>query len=147
MSVTAALLNTAASLLPLMVTVTLVVVPSALVTTKVSVRESPAFSSLKAELATKVQLPVASMLKLPYWPAVPVWATKVAGLSTSLMVRVPPVVSGAPVSVSWTLSLPRIAASLTGFTPMTMVMVSVPPLPSSTMAVKLSLPLKSPFGV
>ncbi|MCY1312594.1 hypothetical protein D9M70_630270 [compost metagenome] len=50
-SVTAALLNTAASLLPLMVTVTLVVVPSALVTTKVSVRESVAFSSLKAELA------------------------------------------------------------------------------------------------
>ncbi|MDT4854005.1 hypothetical protein FQZ97_882910 [compost metagenome] len=48
---TAVLLNTAASLLPLMVTVTLVVVPSALVTTKVSVRESPAFSSLKAELA------------------------------------------------------------------------------------------------
>ncbi|MNE96784.1 hypothetical protein D3C80_1950300 [compost metagenome] len=50
-SVTAALLNTAASLLPLMVTVTLVVVPSALVTTKVSVRESVAFSSLNAELA------------------------------------------------------------------------------------------------
>ncbi|MNP70324.1 hypothetical protein D3C76_1665430 [compost metagenome] len=48
---TAALLNTAASLLPLMVTVTLVVVPSALVTTKVSVRESVAFSSLNAELA------------------------------------------------------------------------------------------------
>ncbi|MOA22944.1 hypothetical protein D3C78_1435420 [compost metagenome] len=49
--VTVALLNTAASLLPLMVTVTLVVVPSALVTTKVSVRESVAFSSLNAELA------------------------------------------------------------------------------------------------
>ncbi|MCY1303609.1 hypothetical protein D9M70_533240 [compost metagenome] len=62
---TAALLSTAASLLPLMVTVTLVVVPSAPVTTKVSVSESSVFSSLKAELATKVQLPAASMLKLP----------------------------------------------------------------------------------
>ncbi|MCY1517471.1 hypothetical protein D9M68_521520 [compost metagenome] len=44
-------------------------------------------------------------------------------------------------------SLAATGASLTGFTPMVTVMVSVPPLPSSTMAVKLSLPLKSPFGV
>ncbi|MCY1449096.1 hypothetical protein D9M71_658160 [compost metagenome] len=44
-------------------------------------------------------------------------------------------------------SLAAAGASLTGFTPMVTEMVSVPPLPSSTMAVKLSLPLKLPFGV
>ena len=56
---------TGASLVPLMVMVTLVLVPSAAETSKLSVRLSPTFSSLKAELATKVHLPSVPMLKVP----------------------------------------------------------------------------------
>jgi len=52
------------------------------------------------------------MLKCPLVPAVADCATKVAGLSTSVMVNVPPVVSGALVSSKATTALERIAASL-----------------------------------
>ena len=45
-------------------------------------------------------------------PATLVCTTKVAGLSTSLMVNVPPVVSGALVSAKATVAELRIAASL-----------------------------------
>ncbi|MCY1371648.1 hypothetical protein D9M69_588010 [compost metagenome] len=63
--VTLSLAPTGRSLLPLMVTVTLVLVPSAAKTSKDSVSLSSTFSSLKAELATKVQAPAALMLKVP----------------------------------------------------------------------------------
>ena len=52
------------------------------------------------------------MLKTPLVPATLVWATKVAALSTSVMVSVPPVVSAALVSSSATVALDSTAASL-----------------------------------
>ncbi len=66
--VTLALLTTAASLLPVMVTVTLDLVPSMLVTSKLSLTLSPTFSSLNALLAVKVHWPSFARVNSPYWP-------------------------------------------------------------------------------
>ena len=95
-----------------MVTVT-EVVPSAAATEKVSLTESPTLSESKAELAVWLQRPAAVMEKLPLVPVVAVWATKVSALSTSEMVSVPLVVSGALVSSRATVAEERTAASLT----------------------------------
>ena len=140
---TVALERMAASLVPLMVTCTLVSVPSAAATEKVSETEAPTFRLSKALLAVKLQAPALSMLKVPWAPTVPVCATKVAALSTSLMVSAPLVVSAASVSSSATTSADRTAASLvpcrvtvtTCVVPSAVVTVmwsvSVPPLLSS----------------
>ncbi|MNJ73318.1 hypothetical protein D3C77_701000 [compost metagenome] len=64
--VTLALLTTAASLLPVMVTVTLDGVPSTLVTAKLSLSWSPTFSALNALLAVKVHWPSAARVNAPY---------------------------------------------------------------------------------
>ena len=95
-----------------MVTCTEVRVPSAAATEKVSETELPTFRLSKALLAVKLQAPAVSMLNVPMVPTVPVCATKVAGLSTSLMVSVPPVVSAALVSSRATTAEDRTAASL-----------------------------------
>ncbi|MNG22463.1 hypothetical protein D3C84_1069470 [compost metagenome] len=50
-------------------------------------------------------------------------------------------------SVALTASSPVTGASLTGVTVTLTGTVSVPPCPSLTVTVKLSLPLKLPFGV
>ncbi len=75
------------------------------------------------------------------------WVTVRVSPSTSLsLVRTLPVAGVSSVTAVGP-SLSATGASFTGFTPMLTVMVSVPPLPSSTMTVKLSLPLKSGLGV
>ena len=56
------------------------------------------------------------MLKMPLLPATLVCATKVLLLSTSLMVRMPLVVSGASLSARLTAALLNTAASLTAAT-------------------------------
>ncbi|MNC71882.1 hypothetical protein D3C75_1228510 [compost metagenome] len=68
-----------------------------------------------------------------------VWATKVAALSTSLMVRVPVVVSGALVSLSVTLAEDSTAASLLPVTVIVTSWVSTPPRPSLTCTLNTSL--------
>ena len=65
------------SLVPLMVMTTWPVVPSAVVTVNFSVSESLAPScwmALASLSSLKVQLPLASMEKVPYWPLKSVWA-------------------------------------------------------------------------
>ena len=64
----------------------------------------------------------------------PVWATKVAGLSTSLIVSVPPVLSTASVSLRLTVALPSTAASLVPV----MLTVTTWAVPSSVVTVKRS---------
>ena len=68
-------------------------------------------------------------------PATLFCATKVFGLSTSLMVRVPLAVTGALVSVSCTLALLRTAASLVPL----MVTVTLVSVPSAETTLKDSL--------
>ena len=86
------------SLVPLTVMVTVPVVPSAVVTVKVSVSFSPApraWTLGSLLLSSYFQLPLASMENLPYVPAMSVW-----GLNTA-----------SPLSGSTTSSLP-LAVSL-----------------------------------
>src|SRR4051795_12244160 len=74
------------------------------------------------------------MENVPYVPATFVCATKDAGLSTSDAVRVPPVLSGALVSVSVTAALEITAASLVPL----IVTCTVPVVPSRLATVKVS---------
>ncbi|CUK10902.1 Uncharacterised protein [Achromobacter ruhlandii] len=77
----AAPLMVGASLVPLMVMVTCPVVPSAVVTVKVSVRCSLApscWTALASLSSLKVQLPLASIENVPYLPAKSVCGWKVA---------------------------------------------------------------------
>ena len=91
------------SLVPLMVMTTWPVVPSAVVTVNFSVSESLAPScwmALASLSSLKVQLPLASMEKVPYWPLKSVW-----GLNTA-----------SPASGSVTSSLPLAVSSLSSVT-------------------------------
>ncbi|MCY1496838.1 hypothetical protein D9M68_307890 [compost metagenome] len=66
-------------------------------------------------------------------------AWKLSGLSISLMVRLPPVVSGALVSLSVTLAEDSTAASLLPVTVIVTSWVSTPPRPSLTCTLNTSL--------
>ena len=126
-------------MVPVMVTVTVLGVPSMLCTLKVSTYVSPTFNSSKAALAVKSQAPLAARLKVPYVPATPVCATKLlSGLSGSVAVRVPEVLIAASVSATETDAEDTVAASLVP------VMVSVTvagalAAPSLSVAVKVKL--------
>ncbi len=74
---------TAASFVPVILTVITCRVPSAASTVNVSVWLWPSANSLYALLATNVHLPAASMLNLPYWPATSVCSLNSAVPSTS----------------------------------------------------------------
>ena len=87
-------------------------VPSTLLTLKVSLTESPSFSSSKAEFAVKVQAPLASIANSPISPVVEEAVKALSALSTSVLVRMPEVVSGALISVSETVADETVAASL-----------------------------------
>src|SRR6267378_2795204 len=133
-SATVAALSTAASLVPLIVTCTLVVVPSADATVKLSDTDWPTLRLLNALLAVYVQAPFAAIENVPFAPATLVCATKVCALSTSDTVSVPPVVSGALVSDSATVADLNTAAS---FVPL-MVTCTVVVVPSADATVKVS---------
>src|SRR5437899_13102837 len=111
-SATVAELSTAASLVPLIVTCTVLVVPSAEATVKVSDNDWPTFRLSNALLAVYVQAPLAAMENVPLVPATFVCGTNVCALSTSETVSVPPVVSGALVSDRATVADESTAASL-----------------------------------
>ncbi|CUJ52814.1 Uncharacterised protein [Achromobacter xylosoxidans] len=140
-------LTVGASLVPLMVMTTWLVVPSALVTVKVSVRLSLAPScwmALASLSSLKLQLPLASMENLPYWPWKSVCGLKEAWpASLSTMSSLPLAVR---VVSSWTvpLSSPGLlgamtAASLVPVMSTVMTWVALPPLPSSTVTVMVSV--------
>ncbi|CUJ96850.1 Uncharacterised protein [Achromobacter xylosoxidans] len=136
-----------ASLVPLMVMVTWPVVPSAVSTVKVSVRWSLAPScwmALASLSSLKLQLPLASIENLPYWPWKSVCgrntASPASGSTTSSLPLAVRVVS------SWTvpLSSPGLlgvitAPSLVPSTVMVMTWVALPPWPSSTVTVMVSV--------
>src|SRR5688572_7168420 len=109
---TAADESTASSLVPLIVTCTVVVVPSAAVTVNWSDTESPSFSSSTSLLAVYVHTPALVTENVPFVPATFVCATNVSALSTSAFVSVPPVVSGASVSSRLTAADESTASSL-----------------------------------
>ncbi|CUJ79373.1 Uncharacterised protein [Achromobacter xylosoxidans] len=136
-----------ASLVPLMVMTTWPVVPSALVTVKVSVRCSLApncWMALASLSSLKLQLPLASMENVPYLPWKSVCGLNVASpASLSTMSSLPLAVR---VVSSWTvpLSSPGLlgvmtAASLVPVMSTVMVLVAVPPWPSSTVTVMVSV--------
>ncbi|CUJ39363.1 Uncharacterised protein [Achromobacter xylosoxidans] len=143
----AAPVTVGASLVPLMVMTTWPVVPSALVTVKVSVRCSLAPScwmALASLSSLKLQLPLASIENLPYWPWKSVCGLNVAspasGSATSSLPLAVRVVS------SWTVPLlspgllgVMLAASLVPVMSTVMTWVAVPPLPSSTVTVMVSV--------
>ena len=131
---TVALDKTAASFVPLIVTVTLVSVPSAALTLNVSDTLWPTFKLSNALFAVYVQLPAVSMLKTPLVPATLLCATKVAGLSTSVIVSVPLVDNGAFVSSRFTVALDKTAAS---FVPL-IVTVTLVSVPSAALTLKVS---------
>ncbi len=131
---TAALERTAASSVPWIVTCTVLVVPSAEATVKLSDSDWPTFRLLNALLAVYVQAPFAAMEKLPLVPARFVCGTNVCALSTSLTVSVPPVVSGALVSARTTVAELTTAASLVPL----MVTCTLLVVPSAEATVKLS---------
>ncbi|CUJ61912.1 Uncharacterised protein [Achromobacter xylosoxidans] len=122
-------------------------VPSALVTVKVSVRCSLAPScwmALASLSSLKLQLPLASIENLPYWP----WKS-VCGLNAAWPASLS-TMSSLPLAVrvvsSWTvpLSSPGLlgvmtAASLVPVMSTVMTWVAVPPLPSSTVTVMVSV--------
>src|SRR5258708_8993377 len=110
--VAAVLESTAASLVPLIVTCTVLVVPSAEATVKVSDTDCPTLRLSNALLAVYVQAPFAAIENVPFVPATLLCTTKVCALSTSLMLSLPAVVSAAFVSASDTLAELRTAASL-----------------------------------
>jgi len=130
---------TAASLVPVMATVTAAGfdVPSAATTVKVSLTTWPAASSSCAASIVYVQLPAASMLKVPYAPAVPACARKVAGESTSVIPSAPLTDCAALDSVIAPVSVEITAASLVP------VMVTVTAagfeVPSALVTVKVSV--------
>ena len=105
-------LTVAASLVPLIVICTVLGVPSTLVTLKVSLTESPTFKLSNALFAVKVQLPPASISKVPMAPTIFAGVNVSSGLSTSVLVKVPEVLTGASVSTSTWLSELTVAASL-----------------------------------
>src|SRR6185369_15825324 len=142
LSATTSLESTAASLLPAMVTCTLVAVPSAAATVKVSDTLSPTFSASKAESAVYVQAPSAAMLKVPLAPCTPVCATYAGALSTSEMASCPLATSGASVSLSATTSLESTAASLLP----AMVTCTLVAVPSAAATVKVSDTLSPTFS-
>src|SRR5258706_10665771 len=109
---TVAELTTAASLVPLIVTCTVLVVPSAEATVNVSDTDWPTFRLSNALFAVYVQAPFAAIENRPFAPATLLCTTKVCALSTSLMLRLPEVVNAAFVSASDTLAELRTAASL-----------------------------------
>src|SRR5712691_8775195 len=102
----------AASLVPLIVTCTVLVVPSAEATVKVSETDWPTLRLSNALLAAYVQAPLAAIENVPFVPATLVCGTEVCALSTSDTVNVPPVESAALVSDSATVADDRTAASL-----------------------------------
>src|SRR3989441_155225 len=132
--VTAALETTAASLVPWIVTCTVVVVPSAAATVNVSDTVCPTFRLSNAEFAVYVHAPFAAIEKLPFVPATFVCGAKVWGLSTSAIASVPPVLKGALVSPSVTAALESTAAS---FVPL-IVTCTVLVVPSTEATVKVS---------
>jgi hypothetical protein len=87
-------------------------VPSTLVTLNVSLTLSPTLRLSKALLAVKVQTPAAFISKVPMTPTILTGVKVSSGLSASVLVRVPPVASGASVSTRTWLSLLTVAESL-----------------------------------
>ncbi len=125
-SVTLAVLMTAASLVPKILTVTVLVVPSVLATVKTSLYTAPPANSLCAELAVYTHWPLACSARLPYVP-VKVPVTKVAWLSTSVMLKAPDDVRMALVSSRPTVAAPITAASLVPRM-LTVIVLAVPSL-------------------
>ena len=74
-------------------------VPSTLVTLNVSLTLSPTFRVSNALLAVNVQAPAASRLKVPMVPTMVAGVKALSVSSTSLLVKVPEVLTGASVSV------------------------------------------------
>src|SRR5258708_6051122 len=132
--VTAALESTAASLVPLIVTWTVVVVPSAEATVNVSDTDWPTLRLSNALLEVRGQAPVGAIGNVPFGPATFVCGTNVCALSTSDMVSVPPVVSGALVSDRATVAELSTAASLVPL----IVTFTVVVVPSAEATVKVS---------
>ena len=83
----------AASLVPVMVILTVEVVPSTEVTLNVSLTLSPTFRLSNASLAVNVQSPAASISKSPIVPVVELAVNVLSVLSTSAAVNVPEAVN------------------------------------------------------
>src|SRR5260221_5307986 len=131
---TVAELRTAASLVPLIVTCTVLVVPSAAATVNVSDTDWPTLRLSNALLAVYLQAPLAAIENVPFVPATLVCGTNVCALSTSLTVSVPPVVRAALVSARATVAELRTAASLVPL----IVTCTLLVVPSAAATVKLS---------
>ena len=101
----------AASLVPVMVILTVEVVPSTEVTLNVSLTLSPTFRLSNASLAVNVQSPAASISKSPIVPVVELAVNVLSVLSTSAAVNVPDVLNAASVSVSASSTEETVAAS------------------------------------
>ena len=138
---------TGASLVPLIVTVTVPLVPSAVTTSKVSTSFSPtprAWTLGSLLSSSYFQLPLASIENLPCSPLKSVWGLNEASpASLSVTSSLPPVVSLSS-SLTEPASSPGLlgvmtAASLVPVMVTVMVCVAVPPLPSSTVTVMVSV--------
>ncbi|CUJ39346.1 Uncharacterised protein [Achromobacter xylosoxidans] len=136
-------LSFGSSLVPSMVTVMVLLVPSAVVTVKVSTSFSPTARAwtLGSSLSSSYfQLPLASMENLPCSPLASVCGLKVASpASLSVTSSLPPVVR---LPSSWTVPVAvplMVGASLVPVMSMVMTWVAVPPLPSSTVTVMVSV--------
>src|SRR4051794_22956798 len=92
---TVALESTATSFVPLIVTCTVPVLPSAAETVNVSETDCPNARLSKALVAVYDQAPFAASENVPYVPATLLCGTKLAALSTSVMVNVPAAVTAA----------------------------------------------------
>ncbi|CUJ22189.1 Uncharacterised protein [Achromobacter ruhlandii] len=140
-------LSFGSSLVPSMVTVMVLEVPSAVVTVKVSTSFSPTARAwtLGSSLSSSYfQLPLASIENLPCSPLASVCGLKVASpASLSVTSSLPPVVrlpssSTVPASSPGLLGV-MTAASLVPVMVTVMVSVAVPPWPSSTVTVMVSV--------
>ena len=140
-------LMTGASLVPLIVTVTVPLVPSAVTTSKVSTSFSPtprAWTLGSLLSSSYFQLPLASIENLPCSPLKSVWGLNEASpASLSVTSSLPPVVSLSssltePASSPGLLGV-MMAASLVPVMVTVMTWVAVPPLPSSTVTVMVSV--------
>ncbi|SBS69128.1 hypothetical protein VHE8714_04818 [Vibrio splendidus] len=141
-TLTVAVLTVATSLVPLIVTLMVEDVPSTDDTVKVSSTLSPTFNWLNALLAVNVQCPLASIVRSPLDPVIESGVKVLSGLSTSVLVSVPDVVTALSVSSMATVALLTVAASLVPL----IVTLMVDGVPSTDETVKVSSTLSPTFN-